>query len=245
LDPDLQLRFAAFLWLAKQTELHGDVLPRDLLQRGFDFEGDRVPLVSPQGIFKPRLMELPLTITIAPNSPYDDAFSPSGYLLYRYRGADPNHRDNAGLRRLLELQRPLIYFHGVVPGRYLAVWPVYVVGERPEALSFEVAVDDLASVDITAVDLPRVAEGAEARRAYLTSTVRRRLHQRAFRERVIDAYRSQCAFCRLRRRELLDAAHISPTRSKRAGRSSATAWPSASCTTPRSTALFSASRRTT
>jgi putative restriction endonuclease len=40
--------------------------------------------------------------------------------------------------------------------------------------------------------------------------VKVRLHQRSFRERVLAAYRSQCAICRLRHRELLDAAHIIP-----------------------------------
>jgi putative restriction endonuclease len=39
------------------------------------------------------------------------------------------------------------------------------------------------------------------------------VHQRSFRERVIEAYKSQCAFCRLRHRELLDAAHIIPDNS--------------------------------
>jgi putative restriction endonuclease len=38
----------------------------------------------------------------------------------------------------------------------------------------------------------------------------RRLHQAAFRERVLSAYRVRCAVCRLRHRELLDAAHILP-----------------------------------
>ncbi len=42
----------------------------------------------------------------------------------------------------------------------------------------------------------------------MTSVVRRRLHQQAFRERVLEAYRTQCALCRLRHEELLDAAHI-------------------------------------
>jgi putative restriction endonuclease len=50
----------------------------------------------------------------------------------------------------------------------------------------------------------------EARRAYITSLVRQRLHQRGFRERVLAAYKNQCALCRLRHRELLDAAHIIP-----------------------------------
>lgn len=48
------------------------------------------------------------------------------------------------------------------------------------------------------------------RRAYITSTLRVRLHQRAFRERVLLAYQQQCALCRLRHEELLDAAHIIP-----------------------------------
>jgi putative restriction endonuclease len=48
------------------------------------------------------------------------------------------------------------------------------------------------------------------RRSYATSAVRIRLHQRAFRERVLEAYQRQCAFCRLRQEALLDAAHIIP-----------------------------------
>jgi putative restriction endonuclease len=40
--------------------------------------------------------------------------------------------------------------------------------------------------------------------------VHQRVHQAAFRERVLAAYRDQCALCRLRHRELLDAAHIIP-----------------------------------
>jgi putative restriction endonuclease len=42
----------------------------------------------------------------------------------------------------------------------------------------------------------------------MTSIVRVRLHQQAFRARVIEAYRTRCAFCRLRLQEHLDAAHI-------------------------------------
>ena len=46
----------------------------------------------------------------------------------------------------------------------------------------------------------------------MTRDLQVRLHQRSFRERVLRAYRSQCALCRLRHRELLDAAHIIPDR---------------------------------
>ena len=54
-----------------------------------------VPLVGPQGIFKPRVLdEAPLSATTAPNGPYDDSFDPDGLLRYRYRGTDPNHHVN-------------------------------------------------------------------------------------------------------------------------------------------------------
>jgi putative restriction endonuclease len=105
---------------------------------------------------------------------------------------------------------PLVYFHGIDPGAYLATYPVFIVGDEPSALSFRVQADDLWAVvkqDETLVHA--IAEDdSEARRAYVTATVQRRLHQVAFRERVIRAYRERCALCRLNHRELLDAAHI-------------------------------------
>ncbi len=51
---------------------------------------------------------------------------------------------------------------------------------------------------------------AQARRSYITTTVGQRIHQRPFRERVLRAYRQQCAPCTLRHEELLEAAHIIP-----------------------------------
>lgn len=55
-----------------------------------------------------------------------------------------------------------------------------------------------------------IGEDAEPRRTCVTDTFRRRLHQAAFRERVIRAYAERCALCRLRHQELPDAAHITP-----------------------------------
>jgi putative restriction endonuclease len=122
---DNRVRATAFDWLTSQVEIHGDVLPRDLLARGFVLDEQRVPLVGPQGIFKPAVLELPLSITTAPGGPYNDVFGPDGLLKYRYRGTNPDHRDNQGLRQLMKQQIPLIYFHGIVPGKYLVSWPVY------------------------------------------------------------------------------------------------------------------------
>src|SRR5271157_1510144 len=205
---DEAIRLRAFTWLKEQETIHGDVLPRPLLEKGFEFEGERIPLLAPQGIFKPRYLDLPLSITTAPKGPYADSFSPDGYLLYKYRGTNPFHRDNVGLRQAMAQGTPLVYFHGLTPGRYLATWPVYIVGDDTTSLTFKVAVDD-ATMSLTG-DHPVVSEADDVRRAYITTTIRQRLHQRSFRERVLRAYREQCALCRLRHYELLDAAHIIP-----------------------------------
>ncbi len=221
-DVDARVRSAAFAFLAEQIRLRGSALPRDLLVRGFDFEGQRVPLLAPQGIFKPALLpEVPLSITTAPRSDrkpaaYDDRLEEDGVLHYRYRGTDPNHRDNVGLRLAGERQTPLVYFHGLVPGRYEVIRPVFVVHDDPANLTFTVLVDEAASIS-PGHDLrePAAAYGTDARRRYITALVQRRLHQQAFRERVLRAYHERCGICALRHRELLDAAHILPDRDPR------------------------------
>jgi len=194
------------------VERHGDVLPRGDLAEGFTLDGRRVPFLGPQGIFKPAVMSVPLSMATVPSGPYDDGFDDSGVLHYRYRGTDPFHRDNAGLRFAMQEQLPLIYFHRVVKGRYVAAWPVFIVGDDPARFTFQVQVDDAQHTGLDSAE-PRMLvhdDAAPARRQYVTSLVRRRLHQRTFRERVLAAYQRVCAFCRFRHEELLEAAHITP-----------------------------------
>ena len=207
---DARVRGAAFDWLARQVSTHGEVVPHAVLVEGFELDQRRVPVIGPQGIFKPALMQAPLSITTSPKGPYDDGIGPDNLLRYRYRGTDPGHRDNVGLRFAMQNSLPLVYFYGFVPGRYLAMWPVYVIHDTPEALAFSIAVDDAAQVDVFSQSRQAPGGIADVRRGYVTSLARRRLHQGAFRERVLRAYRNQCAFCRLRHSELLDAAHIIP-----------------------------------
>jgi putative restriction endonuclease len=206
-NADALIRLRAFEWLAEQTAVRGAVLPRTLLAQGFMLGDQRIPLLGPQGIFRPRTATYPISITTVPNSPYQDTFSADGLLAYKYRGSDPRHHENVGLREAGSKGIPLAYFHGIVPGRYLAVWPVYVVGADPASLTFTVAVDDIATAAET-VEGMLTGDFAMPRRAYITGMVRRRLHQTSFRELVLRAYREQCALCRLRHSELLDAAHI-------------------------------------
>lgn len=217
-DPglDAAIRLQAFQFLTDQRQRYGDSpLPRAVLQRGFDFEDRRVPLVGPEGIFKPAVLrEIPLSITTAPvvaghNRPYDDGFV-DGLLHYRYRGTDPLHRDNVGLRLAMRRHIPLIYFHGIVRGLYEPAWPVYVVGDQPNALTFTVAVDD--EIEVSKPWEMHDPASIDARRRYITTVVHRRVHQQTFRLRVLRAYRDCCAVCRLRHQELLEAAHILPDR---------------------------------
>jgi putative restriction endonuclease len=211
---DIEIRRQAFQWMESQSRIYGDVLPRAILQEGFKIKGKQIRLLGPQGIFKPRYMELPISITTVPSGPYDDEFGYGGLLLYRYRGTDPNHRDNEGLRRAMQTRTPLVYFNRIIKGKYIAAWPVFIVADNPSQLAFSVAVDKVQPGDFNIGQ--NIAEGYQQqqedvfRRSYVTREFRHRLHQSSFRERVLRAYRDQCALCRLRHRELLDAAHILP-----------------------------------
>ncbi|HXX90485.1 MAG TPA: HNH endonuclease [Acidimicrobiales bacterium] len=210
-DQDRLVRLAAFTFLRDLVDRQGEVLPAGPLREGFLFQDHRVPLQGPQGIFKPAVVDLPLSITTAPvvaghDRPYEDELGPDGFLRYRYRGTDPHHRDNVGLRAAMAERAPLVYLHGIAKGQYLAQWPVFIVGDDPASLTFTVAVDDPLAVDVE----PTGDVTDEARRAYVTRLARQRLHQLAFRHRVLRAYRESCTMCRLRHPELLDAAHILP-----------------------------------
>jgi putative restriction endonuclease len=208
---DRLIRAAVFGWLERLTSRYGDEIPWSELKRGVDVDGRNVQVLGPQGIFTPAGLRIPLSITTAPVKrgqarPYEDNVEEDGMLRYRYRGVDPQHRDNAGLRRAYVEATPLVYFHGIASGKYQAFWPVFIHDDDPASLTFTVAFED---PQVLRPDLsPMVVD--EARRSYTSRLARRRLHQAAFRYRVISAYSSACAICRLKHVELLDAAHILP-----------------------------------
>lgn len=210
-EADREIRLRTFDWLTRQRDEFRETLSRTELE-SFTLDGRRIPLVGPSGIWKPAACELPLSITTTVGGPYDDTFDRrAGTLRYAYRGLDPQHRDNRGLRRAMVERAPIVYFHAIEPGSYVAAYPVFVVEDHPEQLRFSMQVDDLYAAESDALGALATAEDvAEPRRAYVTATFRRRLHQVAFRQRVIRAYAERCALCRLRHQELLDAAHITP-----------------------------------
>ena len=67
---DSHIRLAAFDWLKDQSTFWGDTIPREVLRTKFTYKETQIPLVSPQGIFKPAVCDLPLTITTTPKGPY-------------------------------------------------------------------------------------------------------------------------------------------------------------------------------
>jgi putative restriction endonuclease len=246
-DIDARVRVAAFAHLEAACGQHGDTLAWQLLREGFQFEGKRMPLLAAQqGIYKPAILDLPLSFNTTPPkpgkpAPYRDGLDQDGLLTYRYRGTDPDTYDNAAMRRAIAARVPLIYFFGVETGWYMPVWPVYIVGDRPEELAFKVAVDDQHAL----LDPPRVPDRVEeARRSYITVLTTRRLHQATFRQRVLRAYQERCAICQLRRTELLDAAHILPDRDPRGEPVVSNGSRCATSTTRRSIGTSSALRRT-
>jgi len=219
LDRNALIRTRVFQYLDRLRERHGEALAWEDLFHRFEFEGERVPLLGPQGIFKPAILtDAPLSITTAPERPgrprpYLDQ-TESGFILYKYRRGGSSHPDNVGLKRARARGIPLVYFLGLVKGRYAASYPVYVVGDEPAAETFKVQVDESRLVSAPAQ--PGTDEDiAPARREYITRVTQVRLHQQKFRERVLEAYSQCCAVCRLHHELLLDAAHIIPDSDER------------------------------
>lgn len=204
LDEDWLIRQSAFAFVERTSALHGGAVPWKELTHGFIFNRERIVLIGAAGIWKPAQLDLPISITTSPRDPYSDRPGEDGLLHYRYQGNDPANHFNTGLRRVMELGRPLLYFRAVEKGWYTPLWPLVIVGDNRAALTFTLACEDVESL------VPGVAPDAAdaARRKYVTRTALTRLHQAGFRRRVLTAYRSQCSVCRLKHAELLDAAHI-------------------------------------
>lgn len=210
MQKELEIRLAAFQWL-REREGSGGVIPGRELIEGFLFEGERITLKGPTGIWLPRGFRYPISITTVLDGPYRlDSIADDGILDYSYRGTDPNHRENRALREALRARTPLIYFKETRLHHFQAIWPVIILEDHPETLSVRASMDpayqnlnpdsDTSVIPYSPLDLRR----------YAWTQTRQRLHQNAFRDLVISAYDERCAICRLNHPELLDAAHIIP-----------------------------------
>jgi len=221
-ERDQQLRLAAFNAVKALTAVRGELNSNDL-KAGFDFDGERIPLVNPQrGIFKPQQMRYLLSIRTVYPKPgrriwYDDQrqvhrqiYEGDEAVDYAFMGDNPDAADNRWLREAMENRIPVIYFLGVAPGLYEAIVPAYVIGWEARLLKARVAfgatAEDSLEYPVTAVE-----------RRYALRQVKQRLHQASFREAVISAYAGRCAVSGLPEQRLLDAAHIIADRNEPLG----------------------------
>src|SRR5215469_15398043 len=197
---DLQLRQTAFRHINRLATLRDGVLDSADLAGGFEFGGDRIPLINPQrGIFKPRQMASLLSIrTVFPRRGgrvwYDDQreahhqiYAGDDVVEYAFMGTDPNSPDNRWLRDAMQQQIPVIYFLGTSPGRYQPIIPTFIVDWHPERLRVQLAFGAVVGALAQAVP-PDAPE-----RRYALREVKARLHQASFRDAVLAAYGGRCA----------------------------------------------------
>ncbi|MEI6457279.1 MAG: HNH endonuclease, partial [bacterium] len=209
LEKDSLIRIAAFQWLKQKIDVYGDTLPWTLLTQGFSFQGERVPLIGYTGIWKPKVCELPISITTTLKNPYKDDRSNEDFINYRYRGEDSNHRDNRGLREIWQRQIPLIYFAGTRrKGYYQVFFPMYIEEDMPDQLMVRITSGAMTNTKEPGTVNEPLTEYNKLLRSYRTQEVKSRIHQQELRDQIIQVYRNQCAICKLKHTELLDAAHI-------------------------------------
>jgi putative restriction endonuclease len=125
-------------------------------------------------------------------------------------GRDPDAADNRWLREAFDHHVPVIYFIGIAPGRYQAVFPTFVSAWDPAALKARVT---FGLPDQYPLTLPE----SMPERRYALRSVKQRLHQASFREAVIAAYSGRCALSGLPEPLLLDAAHMVPDKDEQFG----------------------------
>ena len=205
---DDDVRTSCFASLDVLCAKFGDDLPyTGGLDAGFPFRGRRVPFLAyMKGIYRAAAQTGPaaLSINTSSASPYEDEDTPDG-VLYAYRAGDIDQPDNRALRAAHELAVPIVYFVGTRPGWYKPFYPCYVIDDQPAER--RVLVTKGAMAGAFEEREPVLLEDPIERR-YAVREMRVRAHQARFRGRVIPAYRTQCAICRLRESRLLDAAHI-------------------------------------
>ena len=227
------MRLAAFRYL-KSLQQSTNVLTNIDLNAGFQFEGERFPLVNPQqGIYKPKEMQFLLSVkTVFPKPGgrvwYDDQrnihqriFDSSESVDYDFMGSNPESAQNRWLREAYEHQIPIVYFLGIAPMRYDVIMPTFVTdwnaNRLKSQLTFGYPLQD-ALTDETTLSYSRHLElPDEDTRRYALGMAKQRLHQTSFREALVQAYGGRCAVSRIPEPLLLDAAHIIPDRDVKLG----------------------------
>jgi putative restriction endonuclease len=196
------LRLQIFAALEQLTDQHGGFLTWAELT-GFELAGARLPLINQRGIHNPSYLDHTLSVTSAVDGPYDDKIGPGGLLHYKFEDGDPLRGANRKLRKAMEDQVPFILLERPISNVYVPIVPAYAIDEDRSENIFRIAAGNEIRTATFAGEM-------SVEKAYVERLVRQRVHQPVFRARVITAYQSSCAICRLKHKELLDAAHIIP-----------------------------------
>lgn len=208
-----QIRAAAGLAIQAMIRDKGDnVFTWAEIDRGFEIAGKKIHFATKAaGIFKPAELtdKAALSIRQARPSrtgraiPYDDKELNDGVVIYQLQKEGQKSHFNAQLEAAYQRRLPLIFFRGLSDALYEAFYPVFIDEFSYQAGETRIIFDQ--------PELPTEELGsglAETTVRYSYSIKRNRLHQKAFRERVLMAYGLRCALTNLPLVDLLEAAHI-------------------------------------
>jgi putative restriction endonuclease len=174
----------------------------------FSYAGQSIRVIDPQGgIWNPGAswslgeeLRATLSINTTKSGKYEDQEIAGGLWRYDYQSGGSAGK-NTKMRKAMELQLPVIWFVQQDSGRYVP-YRVFIINDFPDEGYC------LIAPDLSLATASRSESLIEKR--YAERIMRQRLHQPAFRARVISAYQTKCAICRLGHGRLLDAAHITP-----------------------------------
>ena len=218
---DLDILNAAFTRIEQLNAFYDDAIPWAAIEAGFMYQGQKIHFASrANGIFKPsQIKHGALSIkTVVPRTGriniYNDYQSSDDYYRYALQAGDVHRGPNRYLWQSKELGQPFIYFHGISPGFYTALWPCFIyeikdLGSQHSYCNIYVGLNDPQN------HLPPLVDGHYSipttfERRYAVRETRTRLHQSSFRQAVLTAYSNKCAMTGLPTTHLLDAAHIIP-----------------------------------
>lgn len=173
--------------------------------QSFSIDGQSIPLLTQGGIRNPNMFDATLSVMSVADGPYPDKYDDNGVLHYKFAkaGGNPQAGTNKKLLVALETKTPIILWVRPMQNLYVPFVGAFILDANFEEGHVEIAPDAISKAQ-TEVAM------TEIEKKYATVETQRRIHQPVFRARVLSAYKSRCAICRLNHADLLDAAHIIP-----------------------------------
>lgn len=212
--PNQKILQSAFYAVRRLQSIYGDEIPWREIAKGFGYLGNKVFLASAaNGIFKPKemaegLLSIKTTVPKAGHvARYDDGQLGDDVYKYAFEDAANGRDRNHYLYHAYNRQSPFVYFHGVAPGMYQAIWPCFI-RRIDEINSYVEVIVGSSNVIGESGGVYTVPNKIEAK--YYAVEAKRRGHQAAFSRMIMSTYKEKCALTRLPIRQLIEAAHIIP-----------------------------------